>query len=597
MLLTVLGVLPFAADWTPAYAVLVLLALAGLVLVEQLFRNLRRERQWQLKHLVLALGGLFAYDVYLFAHALLFGALDPVLWDARALVTILAVPLIALAAARNRDWSPRLFVSRQVVFYTSSLAGAGLVLMLMAAGGYYVRLQGGSWGEFAQVALLVAALFVVGALALSASLRARLRVFLGKHFYSNKYDYRKEWLAFTRHLTDAGAGPGLPLAVVRGLGEMMESRGGLIWLRGADDRYACRAAWNVSTPAAADEDNAGLALFLEERDWVIDLDERRAQPRGYGDWLPPRWLSAVPEAWLIVPLRLSDRLQGFVVLQRSIAPRVTDWEDWDLLRTAGAAAASHLALAQASEALAEARQFEAFNRLSAYVVHDLKNVAGQLSLVVSNAGRHRDNKAFLQDAIDTVEHAVAKMNRILGQLRKGRFVSSASVELALDEAVEEVARHRSTRAPAPRVDIAPGDYRMVGDRDRLVAVIEHLVENAQQATAPEGFVLLRLRAGDEALELEVIDDGCGMDADFLRERLFRPFDTTKGNAGMGIGAYESREVARAHGGELLAESTPGQGSRLRLILPRVFAPRSAPAADTESNQPSTPPSAALQGRT
>jgi putative PEP-CTERM system histidine kinase len=249
-----------------------------------------------------------------------------------------------------------------------------------------------------------------------------------------------------------------------------------------------------------------------------------------------------------------------------------NWEDSDLLKTVGRQAASYLVLWQATDALTESRQFEAFNRLSAYVVHDLKNFVAQLDLVVANSKRHLHKPGFMEDALQTVGNASARMNRLLGQLRKGRMESGATRSVNLNNVLEDVVAARSASKPAPVLEACPHELRISADRDRLGAVIEHLVQNAQEATPPEGHVTVRV-SGDGAWALvEVQDDGCGMDADFIAERLFKPFDTTKGNAGMGVGVYESREFVHALGGEITVESALERGTLFRVKLPVMAAP-------------------------
>jgi len=227
---------------------------------------------------------------------------------------------------------------------------------------------------------------------------------------------------------------------------------------------------------------------------------------------------------------------------------------------------------QATDALAESRQFEAFNRLSAYVVHDLKNLVAQLDLVVDNSKRHLHKPGFMEDALKTIDSASAKMNRLLGQLRKDRAEIGSTHAVNLGNVLEEIVAARSASQPAPVLDDSPQELRINADRDRLGAVIEHLVQNAQEATPPDGHVTVRVSGEDGWAFVEVEDDGCGMDAEFVAERLFKPFDTTKGNAGMGVGVYESREFVHALGGEISVESAPRRGTLFRVKLPTIAAP-------------------------
>jgi len=263
----------------------------------------------------------------------------------------------------------------------------------------------------------------------------------------------------------------------------------------------------------------------------------------------------------------AERLVGFIVVTRSDTKPALNWEDADLLKAVGRQAASYLALLDATEALTEARQFEAFNRLSAYVVHDLKNLVAQLSLVVSNAERHLHAPGFIEDAIATVANACTKMNRLLGQLRKGRLEEGDVHSVVLADIVHDVLRTRAGERPIPQPGALTLGVRVRAERDRLTAVIGHLVQNAQEATPAEGRVEVSVAVEGRWGVIAIADTGSGMDETFVAERLFRPFDTTKGNAGMGVGVYESREFVESLGGELRVRSGIGTGTTFQVCLP------------------------------
>ncbi len=571
----------------------VFLSIIGLGLVEQVYRNTVPERRWALKFLCLGIGGMFAYDLFLYSDALLIQRVDMDLWNARGMITALAVPLIAFSAARNPQWSLDVFVSRGIVFHTAALMGAGLYLLVMAAAGYYIRLYGGTWGTAVQVIFLFGSAVILLIAIASGQVRARVKVFFNKHFFSHKYDYREEWLHFIRTL--AGGEAGQPLSSIPGreraiqaLAQIVDSPAGLVWWRqdmmasSGDDGgspFVLLARWNAGQNVAVSNMESGsLMRFLDTTQWIIDLGQYAKAPDFYVGLDLPQWLrelSGMPNgAWLVIPLILHQRVLGFMVLMQPRAARAVNWEDRDLLKTAGCQAASYIAQLEATKALVHARQFEAFNRLSAFVVHDLKNLVAQLALVVSNAAKHKNNPAFMEDAINTVENATLKMNRLLIQLRAGSVRPHTVRQLLdLDTLLREVIATRAHVKPVPELQCAENRLRIQADRDRLAAVFGHIIQNAQDATPPEGYVKVRLynstdnNSGAGQAVLEVEDSGHGMDARFIRERLFQPFQTTKGNAGMGIGVYQSREVVRELGGDVEVVSEPGKGTLFRVRIP------------------------------
>jgi putative PEP-CTERM system histidine kinase len=260
-------------------------------------------------------------------------------------------------------------------------------------------------------------------------------------------------------------------------------------------------------------------------------------------------------------------LIGFIVLARSPAQPHFNWEDSDLIKTAGRQAAVHLAQLEASQALVEARQFEACSRLTAYVMHDLKNLIAQLSLVVTNAARHKANPQFMEDAINTVDNSVQKMNRLLAHLQSDNLQPQEAEDIELCALLGDVVKTMSNGRPVPSLDCQAEGIPLNADRDRFAAIIGHLIRNAQDATPDDGQIIVRLFKGASHAIIEVQDTGHGMDKEFIQNRLFRPFDSTKGKSGMGIGAYESRDYVKKLGGDIEVISRVGEGTMFRVRLP------------------------------
>lgn len=565
----VLLVLPEMAALGPWPAIAVLaMAILGLVLVEQVYRNTPPQRRWEIKFLALGLGALFAFDLFLFADLMLFQAVESPVWQARGLVNAMVVPLIAIALARRPVRNEAPTVSRQLLFHTAALTGAGVYLLAVGAAGYYLHHVGGELGTLLTVAFLFGAVVLLAVIFTSGSARARLRVFLSKHFFRDSFDYRQEWLRFTGTLSAEDGDMPLRQCAIQAIGELVESPGGLLWVRERDGGYRLDGVLNLGEPDYAPEtDESPLVEFLARTGWVIDLDEFRRNPEAYRSLELPRWLRDNPRHWLVVPLLKGDLLQGFVVLARPRAPRKIDWEERDLLKTAGRQLAVYVALVQTDEALLEARQFEAFHRLSAYLVHDLKNISAQLSLVCSNAERHADNPKFVRDAFRTVASARERLERTLLQLRQPHSAKGATPRTVdLGQLAREVVDAVGDLKPEPSLEVE-GSLMVRADEEILRNVFMHLVRNAQEATPDHGRITLQLHAEGPWAKVLVEDDGRGMEQHFLKHRLFRPFQTTKGNAGMGIGLYEARDRIVAMGGRIDVESESGVGTRFTLRLP------------------------------
>lgn len=550
----------------------------GLVLLEQLFRNVSPDFRWSIKPLCLGLGGTFLFDLYLYSDALLFNRIDSDAFSIRGFAHAVSLPLVALSAIRSHDWKRRLVMSQRAAMQSATLVIVGIYLLFMASAGYYVRLFGGEWGRALQLALLFAALLVLVALTFSGSMRASLRVQVGKHFFSYRYDYREEWLRFTQTLSSQDGFSGMGRHAVRGLADMVESPGGALWLKEPSGRFFAQAAcWNMPLSAATEDDGSPLCRFLLDSGWVINLEEYRSLPRRYDGLVLPPWLVEVPNAWLVVPLTTGNELIAFVVLATARARIDVNWEVNDLLKTAARQAGAFLGQMQASEALLEVRKFDSFNRMSAFAVHDLKNIVAQLSLMIKNAERHRDNPEFQKDMLMTVENSVERMRQLMLQLREGATPLDGPRGIDLADVVRRIQTAKTGLGREVELNI---EEKLVarGHEDRIERVIGHLVQNALEATEHGGRVWIRLARQESNALVEVGDSGHGMSPEFVRERLFKPFQTTK-PTGMGIGAYESFQYVHELGGKLSVDSAVDVGTKVALLLPLFDAGSTKNSAD------------------
>jgi putative PEP-CTERM system histidine kinase len=400
-------------------------------------------------------------------------------------------------------------------------------------------------------------------------------VFVNKHFFSYRYDWRREWLQFTQMLGTAAQKQQLYEQVLQALANPVESMGGSLWLQ--REGAIRQVAWvNFPRIRETEPEGGSLASFLTRTRWVIGIDEFTRFPQRYEGLALPSWLALAPNAWLVIPLIIgAQEIIGFVVLTRPRAAIDVNWEVLDLLKTASRQAASFLAQLHANEALLEAEKFSAFNRMSAFVVHDLKNLVAQLALLLKNAERHHDNPEFQNDMLATIEHVVGRMNRLMLQLRDGTTPADHPRSVELRTVIERVIKVHE-RQPVPIEFESSPSLRVLAHDERIERVVGHMVQNAVEAVesaaealnAPKGRVWLRTYRDNAHAVLEVIDNGVGMSEDFVRERLFRPFQTTKPQ-GMGIGMNESFQYVNAIGGAISVESTPRRGTTFRLRLPVV----------------------------
>ncbi|HEU4603524.1 MAG TPA: XrtA/PEP-CTERM system histidine kinase PrsK, partial [Steroidobacteraceae bacterium] len=449
------------------------ISLAGLVLVEQLFRNASHSSRSTIKYFCIGVGAMFAYDLFLYSQVELIHGISADAWNARGVLSAVAVPLLAVSARRNPQWRLDIFVSRQAVFYTTTFMVVGAYLTVMALGGFYVREKGGEWGVVGQIVFMAGAIVALLGVLASETLRRYARVFLSKHFYRNKYDYRIEWLRFIGTLSSTET-EDVRRTAVRAIAQIFSSPGGFLFLRDEEDRkYHVAAAWpmHIDSLKGVESVNvrADLAQFLARTKWIVDMHELHSKPDVYRNIEVPSWLLNNQELRIVSPLLQLNELLGFIVLYNPPPPFQLTYEDRDLLRTVGRHVATHIAQHDAHQRLAESRQFEAYNKLTAFMMHDLKNSVAQLKLIVVNSRRHKHNPEFIDDAIETIDNTVERMTKLIEQL-KSKQAQERHSELDLARVLHDVISRCADRKPVP-VAASMSSVQVSADPERLMSAL------------------------------------------------------------------------------------------------------------------------------
>ena len=544
----------------------------ALVLVHNVYGQAAPESRLTIRGPMLGLTLMWGYELNLSTLAYLQGAaassVDQ-LFQLRGGFMALIAPLFA--ATGGLTHSLRIKLSRAATFQSLSLLGICIYLSVMAILATAFRRSEAEWAT-ASTALLLGAMSLSAALlAMSQRVRGWLKVKLAKHLFEHRYDYRTEWLRFTETLGRSGEeAPPLGDRIVKAFADIADAPGGVLLVADSSGAMAAAAAWNwpaVNPPSGDVERDSAFWSEIEGRGRIVEFD---AQRHGYGppedrSIAVPRWMLDEPAIWAGVPLIHLDRLVGLVLLAAPEYRRPLDWEDFDLLRTAGRQAASSLAEAHGQEALSNAQRFEEFNRRFAFILHDVKNLVSQLSLVARNAERHADNPEFRADMVATLKSSVGKMNDLLARLSPR---SSARVQRVEPQPLRPVL---TAAIAAKRGD---HDVKLIGDAGlwaefdgpALEQAVGHLLQNAVESCSAALPVTVRVSSRDGTAAIAISDKGVGMDSDFLRNRLFQPFSSTK-PGGFGIGAFEARSLIAAMGGRLAVDSRSGQGTTFTILLP------------------------------
>lgn len=544
-------------------------AAGALVLVHNLYGQASPASRSNIRMAMLGLSLTWSYDLNLYTIAYLDSRLTPDLVEWRGLIVAATAPMFAMAAKKDEGWRIRL--SRAATFQSLSLLAICAYFAVMAILATALRGTSVEWSRGLLVGLLAAMTVAAMVLLPSAKARGWAKVKISKHLFEHRYDYRTEWLRFTDTVGTTGpdAAP-LGERVIKAFADILEAPGGLLLAKDPSGAITTASSWNWSgkhPPAGELERVRDFWSAIETSGRIVELDALRngwARPEDC-DALPPQWMLEERRAWIGVPLIHGDRLFGLVLLSSPDYRRVLDWEDFDLLRTAGRQAASSLAEAHGQEALSNAQRFEEFNRRFAFILHDIKNLVSQLSLLSRNAERHADNPEFRADMVATLRSSVGKMNELLARLspkaqaRSQRSEPQPLRNILLD-AIAAKRREHEVKL------LGDTNLSAVVDASALEQAVGHILQNAVEASSPDAPITVRIAREGGEVRVSVIDHGTGMDGDFVRNRLFQPFASTK-PGGFGIGSFEARSLIAAMGGRLVVDSTPGVGSEFSIFLP------------------------------
>lgn len=539
-----------------------LLVIISLAVLETIYRKSHSQR-WHYSPLIIGLGLPLLLDFYLLAEAALLDKINPQTWQARGFAHVLMLPFLIIAVKRIKTWGINVYISRDIVLQSSLVLAAGLYLTVLSLVGYYLSYIGGSWTTLLQVSFVIAGTSLLAVVAFSSNVQRKTKVFIEKHFFANSFDYREKWLELTRHMRN-------------------------IELAKENAAYTCMQGFCVAlgykSAVLLKQDNKALVSLaksgdIELTDSHLELLQRTILATSKNNWFLD-FTDGKTELVVQLKADLSVPFSIFIPIHKNGIPwgccvletvpeerRKLNWELRDYLTAVTEQISSYLFMDEASKTLSENAQFMAFSRMSAFVVHDLKNIKAQIDMLLKNAQKHRHNPEFIDDAFTTIEAMQSRMQNMLGQLTNKQIAGEQARTVALAPLIDNLIRERcQNNLPIPSAKVADALQLQI-DSERLENVLFHLIDNAQQATDDHGSVSVEAAADAAYCHIVIKDTGCGMSDEFIRNRLFKPFDTTKGNAGMGIGAYDALTFAEQNGGELRVQSEVGKGTTFTMTLP------------------------------
>jgi putative PEP-CTERM system histidine kinase len=564
----------FRVGWA-GYALRLFYLIGAVLILMNLERTLRYSighSRWQVKFMILGVGSIFGARIYTDSQVILFSMLEVSMESINMGALLIANILIAYSLRRTRLLKFDFYLSHSVLYNSVTLLLVGVYFIAVGVVARIVFYLRGPHDPalttfFVFIAILGLALFL-----LSDRLRLQRKRFISRHFQKPRYDYLRVWAQFTERTASLTSIKNLCTNIVRMVSETLEALSVSIWL--VDEREETLYLGGSTALSANKEEN--LKITGKEAKTIVQAMEHQTQPvdvrnssEGWTEDLGAILAGPLKDAQidLCIPLSAAGQLVGILTVGDKVSHEPYPFEDLELLKTVADQAAANLLTLRLGERLQQAKEMEAFQIMSAFFMHDLKNLASRLSLVTHNLPVHFSNPEFRSDALKTISQSLDKINGMCGRLSLlSQKLELHPQEVDLNELLKTTLKGLDGLLKAkPVLDLRPLP-KAVLDPEQIQKVLTNLILNANEAIRNGGGIRIASELQGNLLFLSISDDGCGMAKEFIERHLFRPFQTTK-KQGMGIGLFHSKKIIEAHQGRIEVESEEGKGSIFKLFLP------------------------------
>jgi putative PEP-CTERM system histidine kinase len=539
--------------------------------LERTFRAAVGTMRWRIKFMLLGVGVVFVVRIYVCSQALIYRGIDPQMGLLNSAALIIAAALIVKSFMRTREFEVDVYPSQSVLQSSVTVVLAGIYLVVVGALAKVAAYLGGDNAFALKAFIALVALVALAVMLQSDRVRLHLRRFVSRNFQRPLFDYRTVWRKFTEGTASRVERTDLCRSLVKLTGDTFQSLSVAIWL--LDDK---REALALAASTFLPDDSKGPALQNAEMAIMTNTLLAHPEPSDF-ETVAAAWASALRDVHpsqfangghrVCVPLVSQGELIGVMTLGDRVGGTAFNVQDFDMLKCVGDHAAAGLRNVQLSQKLLQAKELEAFQTMAAFFVHDLKNAASTLNLMLQNLPVHFDDPAFREDSLRGISKTVTHINRLIGRLsllRHEQNIQASEMDLneVVTAAIAGLEQGVGSRLSKDLLQLP----KVMMDREQMTKVVTNLVLNAVEAVAESGSVRIETRQEGEWAVLAISDDGCGMSAEFLATGLFRPFQTTKKN-GLGIGMFQSKMIVEGHGGRIAVASDLGKGTTFEVFLP------------------------------
>ena len=541
----------------------------NIIHLENTLRFSTGSKRWQIKYVILGVGAILAFFIYLSSQALLFSALNIEFVPLISSVILLSVSVMAVFIVRHRQMDVDIFISRYVIYNSFTILIVGAYLLSIGIITYGIRYFDIPLNYFFTTFFIFVSTFFLVILLFSASLRRRIQLFINRHFYSHKYEFRDKWMETIEKISTKGSIAEVIKAFSEMISETIEPRRIYLWLNDSASQNYLSDSEGISEECKRINQLHPLIKHIRDNKepfLINDPGQKVVLAEGYKDI---ESLTSKTAAVLCSPLIADDEIIGFVLLGEDIAGESYGHDDFQLLKAISTQAAVQIKNIRLINELMSIKEIEAFGRMSSFIMHDLKNLTNSLSLVSQNAKHNINNPEFQQDAIKTIDATVKRMQMLINRLSavpKGLEIKKRSTDIKglIDNAIKKIALSGANNVSiVEKIDSLP---QISVDPHAMEMVFLNILKNAYEAIDRDGKIIVHAVSDNGNVCVTISDNGAGMSKGFIEKELFKPFKTTK-NGGLGIGLFQCKTVVEAHGGSIEVESEVGKGTVFAIRLP------------------------------
>jgi len=538
-----------------------------IVIAEQLLRQVDSCRIAKFSALIIITQ--VSYDTLVNCNLLLHIIDNELLWQARSFIntaTSLLLTLAIIITPFETHQQNKFQLSNPLILFNGSLILGGVFLIFISFFSITVQYYQLPWAELLSIVFYVLALLSIATLSCMKKFRRKVNVWISKHLFDRQYDYHQQWIALDLLLSQESSTKNSHDIALQAMIKLFNCDAGALWVKGPQFFTLCSThKITLDHAHSIEESSNDFIKKMHQDEWIFQSPEHTSAEDKATNLLLPAWFIEHQDSWSIVPLHYQKSLIGFILLCREENSSPLTWEDLNILKLTGRQIASYLQRQHNAEKLLENRKFDLFNQVTAFAIHDIKNLVAQQKLMVKNAEKFKDSPEFIDDMIFTLANSVKKMDNLLIKLRGNNTGKMESVDV---EALIRCALKMNKQAkPTPTLSVTAEQAFVHADFDKLLMAVNHLLQNSFDATEETGTITISLSIKKEKLWIEISDTGCGMEKEFVDNILFKPFSSSKKNQGMGLGAYQVKTLINSLCGEIFVESTKNHGTTFFIYLP------------------------------